>query len=139
MINYTKKFLAVWSVLLAVGGCVLSPPPQAVMAPPPPMAEAAPAPSPQAQPYCREYTQKMIVAGQTHTTYGTACRQPDGTWAIQPTADQAGQAQPPQAIGVPQPVYATPAPVYGYPAPVYAYPAPLATSVGVVGVFGGRR
>ena len=33
--------------------------------------------------YCREYTQKIIVGGEEQEAYGTACRQPDGTWKIQ--------------------------------------------------------
>jgi surface antigen len=33
--------------------------------------------------YCREYTQTVQVGGQTQEAYGTACRQPDGTWKIQ--------------------------------------------------------
>lgn len=32
--------------------------------------------------YCREYTQTVVVAGETQQAYGTACRQPDGTWKI---------------------------------------------------------
>jgi surface antigen len=32
--------------------------------------------------YCREYTQTVVVAGERHQAYGTACRQPDGTWKI---------------------------------------------------------
>jgi len=32
--------------------------------------------------YCREYTQTVNVGGKTETAYGTACRQPDGTWKI---------------------------------------------------------
>jgi surface antigen len=32
--------------------------------------------------YCREYTQEVIVGGEKHQAYGTACRQPDGTWQI---------------------------------------------------------
>jgi surface antigen len=35
--------------------------------------------------YCRQYHQKIIVGGQPETSYGTACRQPDGTWQIQPS------------------------------------------------------
>jgi surface antigen len=30
--------------------------------------------------YCREYTTTAIIAGKTQQVYGTACRQPDGTW-----------------------------------------------------------
>jgi surface antigen len=33
--------------------------------------------------YCREYTQEIFVAGEKHESYGTACRQPDGSWQIQ--------------------------------------------------------
>lgn len=32
--------------------------------------------------YCREYTQTIKVGGQTQSGYGTACRQPDGSWQI---------------------------------------------------------
>lgn len=33
--------------------------------------------------YCREYKQTISVGGQNENAYGTACRQPDGTWKIQ--------------------------------------------------------
>lgn len=33
--------------------------------------------------YCREYQQTITVGGEVHEGYGTACRQPDGSWAIQ--------------------------------------------------------
>jgi surface antigen len=32
--------------------------------------------------YCREYTQTINIGSQTSQAYGTACRQPDGTWQI---------------------------------------------------------
>jgi surface antigen len=32
--------------------------------------------------YCREYIQDVVVAGERQQAYGTACRQPDGTWKI---------------------------------------------------------
>lgn len=32
--------------------------------------------------YCREYVQNVTIAGQQQQAYGTACRQPDGTWKI---------------------------------------------------------
>jgi len=32
--------------------------------------------------YCREYQQTVIVGGQEEQAYGTACRQPDGSWKI---------------------------------------------------------
>ncbi len=30
--------------------------------------------------YCREYTTRATVGGQTREVYGQACRQPDGSW-----------------------------------------------------------
>lgn len=32
--------------------------------------------------YCREYTQTVNIGGEEHQAYGTACRQPDGSWKI---------------------------------------------------------
>lgn len=32
--------------------------------------------------YCREYTQWVVIDGREERAYGTACRQPDGTWQI---------------------------------------------------------
>ncbi len=32
--------------------------------------------------YCREYQTTVTVGGKTETAYGTACRQPDGSWRI---------------------------------------------------------
>lgn len=32
--------------------------------------------------YCREYTTQSTVGGRAQSTYGTACRQPDGSWQI---------------------------------------------------------
>ena len=32
--------------------------------------------------YCREFTQQVKVAGKVQDAYGTACRQPDGSWKI---------------------------------------------------------
>ena len=33
--------------------------------------------------YCREYQNTVTVGGQQQSAYGTACRQPDGSWQIQ--------------------------------------------------------
>jgi surface antigen len=33
--------------------------------------------------YCREYRQDIVVGGEKQQAYGTACRQPDGSWQIQ--------------------------------------------------------
>ena len=35
--------------------------------------------------YCREYKQDVFIGNEKHQTYGTACRQADGTWQIQPS------------------------------------------------------
>lgn len=32
--------------------------------------------------YCREFQQTITVGGRTEKGFGTACRQPDGTWKI---------------------------------------------------------
>ena len=32
--------------------------------------------------YCREYQHAVTVGGKSETAYGTACRQPDGSWKI---------------------------------------------------------
>ena len=32
--------------------------------------------------YCREFQETVTIIGQQETAYGTACRQPDGTWKI---------------------------------------------------------
>ncbi len=33
--------------------------------------------------YCREYQQTITVGGEPQQSYGTACRQPDGSWKVQ--------------------------------------------------------
>ena len=32
--------------------------------------------------YCREFQQTVTVGGETEQAYGTACRQPDGSWRV---------------------------------------------------------
>lgn len=32
--------------------------------------------------YCREFQQTVTIGGKTERAYGTACRQPDGSWQI---------------------------------------------------------
>jgi surface antigen len=32
--------------------------------------------------YCREFTQEITIGGKKETSYGTACRQPDGAWQV---------------------------------------------------------
>ena len=32
--------------------------------------------------YCREYQETVMVGGESQDAYGTACRQPDGSWRV---------------------------------------------------------
>ena len=32
--------------------------------------------------YCREFQQTVTIDGKTESAYGTACRQPDGSWKV---------------------------------------------------------
>jgi len=32
--------------------------------------------------YCREYQTEVLVGGKREQAYGTACRQPDGSWQV---------------------------------------------------------
>ena len=34
------------------------------------------------QQYCREYQTTVTIGGKTEEAYGTACRQPDGSWKV---------------------------------------------------------
>lgn len=34
------------------------------------------------EPYCREYTKRVIIGSKVERGYGTACLQPDGDWEI---------------------------------------------------------
>lgn len=36
----------------------------------------------QAGNYCREYQSTLSIGGQSEQAYGTACRQPDGSWKV---------------------------------------------------------
>ncbi len=33
-------------------------------------------------PYCREFQTTIVIDGQPQSAHGTACQQPDGTWAV---------------------------------------------------------
>jgi surface antigen len=48
----------------------------------------------QGQP-CREFVSTIIIGGQEQQGYGTACRQPDGSWQIVSTESSAAQTPPP--------------------------------------------
>ena len=60
---------------------------------------------------CREFTTRVYVGGRSEEAYGTACRQPDGSWRIAENAP--GPRGPRYAYPEPPP------PAYGYPRPYY--------------------
>jgi hypothetical protein len=64
---------------------------------------------------CREFTKTVTIGGTQQQAYGTACRQPDGTWKL---AQQEGPVVEPPVIAAapPQP---QPRVVYVYPEPYY--------------------
>jgi surface antigen len=68
----------------------------------------------QGQP-CREFTTTIIIGGKEEQGYGTACRQPDGSWQI---VSEDRQAVPQAPAAAPQQVY-----TYAPPAEYYAYPS----------------
>jgi hypothetical protein len=57
-------------------------PPRIVVVEPP--REIAPPSSLRPAPYCREFQKQIIIDGKVERGYGVACRQPDGSWKIQP-------------------------------------------------------
>jgi hypothetical protein len=50
----------------------------------PPAGNAVAAKPPAGARECREFQRTIIIDGKPETAFGTACRQPDGTWRIQP-------------------------------------------------------
>lgn len=71
--------------------------------------------------YCREYEQTIVIEGREHRAYGTACREPDGSWQIVRSRGQTSPPPPPARTLITrervvyQPVYQPLAP---YPAVV---------------------
>ena len=57
--------------------------------------------------YCREYQQTVTVAGKQQQVYGTACRQPDGSWQISNAAPASPRSEVKQEkrVVVQEPVY----------------------------------
>jgi hypothetical protein len=88
---------------------------------------------------CREFQQTVTIGGRPQQAYGTACRQPDGTWKLQAVPDL-----PPAQVTANQPaVYPAPPVAYAYPpgyfAPGYYYPRPYYSSGIFIGVGGGHH
>ncbi len=61
---------------------------------------------------CREFTKTVTIGGTQQQAYGTACRQPDGTWKL---AQQEPQHEAPVIVAAPP----QPRVVYVYPEPYY--------------------
>ena len=95
-------------------------------------APPAPPKTTQTEPQCREFQRTITIGGKTEKAYGTACRQPDGTWK---EVDKGSATSPPprQAQAEPDNSF----PYQGYPrrylGPGYA---PFQFGVGV-GNYGG--
>lgn len=85
---------------------------------------------------CREFQQSVVIGGRREQAWGTACRNPDGSWRLQRAATAEAPLPPPRYVPVPTPVYvpAPPPPViYSYrPAyfpPGYYYTRPYYPSI----------
>ena len=75
--------------------------------------------------FCREYQQTVIVGGEQQQAYGTACRQPDGSWQIvssaEPAQTQVVEQRTTRVYGS-EPVYRPYyRPAYYWPYPTYFY------------------
>jgi len=81
----------------------------------------------QGQP-CREFVTTIIIGGKQEQGYGTACRQPDGSWEI---VAEDREAPPPPAQPREVYVYPPPARYYSYPAGFYG-PVPIFLSFSYV-------
>ncbi len=71
----------------------------------------------QGQP-CREYITAIVIGGREEQGYGTACRQPDGSWQI--VSDQWVTAPPPPPAQTNVYLYQPPERYYYYPSAFYA-------------------
>ncbi len=88
----------------------------------------------QGQP-CREFTSTITIGGKAEQGYGTACRQPDGTWQIVGDDQQQATTQTPPPVN--NYIYNPPAQYYYYP-PSFYYPYSIYLSFGYV-YRGGHR
>jgi surface antigen len=73
----------------------------------------------QGQP-CREFISTIIIGGQEQQGYGTACRQPDGTWQI--VSNEPATPQPPPAAEQTNIYVDNPPPAYYYFPSDFYYP-----------------
>jgi surface antigen len=66
---------------------------------------------------CREFQQSVIIGGRQERAWGTACRQPDGSWRLQRPATVEAPLPPPRYVPAPTTVYVPVPP----PPVVYSY------------------
>lgn len=82
--------------------------------------------------YCREFQQTIIIDDQPQEGYGTACRQPDGSWQIvDPRTLPPAKQQPAEVthVHIYEPAYPY---AYAYPYPYWNFPGYLSFSFGYV-------
>ena len=65
------------------------------------------------EPYCREYTEQVIIGGKREEAYGIACMQPDGSWQKvsnegEPITQQQARLDPQRVIIHEERVYVPP-------------------------------
>ncbi len=65
---------------------------------------------------CREFIQTIIIGDREEQGYGTACRQPDGSWQIVAPGQQSARAPQPSKVYVHTPANR----YYAYPSEVYS-------------------
>jgi hypothetical protein len=102
----------------------------------------------QGQP-CREFQQTIVIGGRPEQGYGTACRQPDGTWRIvSGQSEAATRAEGQSTVYVREVARPYPYPyypydygpwVYGYPYYPYWYPYNFSLSLGYLYRDGGHH
>jgi len=78
----------------------------------------------QGQP-CREFIKKIYIGGKEEQGYGTACRQPDGSWKIVSGQQQAPPPSTPPQVYINRPAES----YYSYPPGLY-YQTPIYLSFG---------
>jgi hypothetical protein len=66
---------------------------------------------------CREYQRTIVIGGRAERGYGTACRQPDGTWRVVSAQRAAAPVERRTTVYVRE----VPRPYYAYPYHPYRY------------------
>lgn len=85
---------------------------------------------------CREFQQTIVIGGREEQGYGTACRQPDGTWRIVSGQEEVAPAPVERRTTVYVRDYS---PVYGFYGYPYWYPFGFSINLGYRHHDGGHR